>query len=75
MTPSSPTRDDDINWDYFGRRFLTHLAQNRLSFREAEQACGISHATLHRATHGKRPDAENFIRMMLFMGLTDVREV
>lgn len=66
---------DDIDWDYFGRKFLSHLALNRMSFREAEVSTGISHATLHRVTHGFTPNAEHFIRMMLFMGVTDLTEI
>lgn len=69
------TAPPDIDWDYFGRRFLAYLKENRISFRQATKMCGTSHCTLHRCTHGKTPNAENFIRMMLFMGTTDLREI
>lgn len=70
-----PVNNPDINWERFGFRLRTMMNEARLSCRQAANKAGISSSTVNRVVNGKPPDAECFIRLMLFMGITDLREI
>ena len=47
--------------------------QARLRWRDIAKEAGVSPSTLTRVGHGRRPDADGLVRLLVWLGETDVR--